>query len=126
VIQGSRGKNISAVLKTSLYEILSDVSEQSGGNNSGPNPHELLEAALAACTIITIQMYANRKLWKLESTDALVKIVWEEKGLTKIDRQLTFKGDLTDEQKARLREIADKCPLHNILEGKIEIQTTVT
>lgn len=126
MIQGSRGKNISAVLKTSLYEILSDVSEQSGGNNSGPNPHELLEAALAACTIITIQMYANRKLWKLESTDALVKIVWEEKGLTKIDRQLTFKGDLTDEQKARLREIADKCPLHNILEGKIEIQTTVT
>ncbi len=126
MIQGSRGKNISAVLKTSLYEILSDVSEQNGGNNSGPNPHEILEAALAACTIITVQMYANRKLWKLDSTNALVKIVWEEKGLTKIDRQLTFKGDLTDEQKARLREIADKCPIHNVLEGKVEIQTTVT
>ena len=74
MITGSRTENLAAQLVARHFSILSGVSEKLGGNDEGPDPHELLEAALAGCTIITIQMYANRKGMKLDSTDVKIKI----------------------------------------------------
>lgn len=120
MITGSRKNNLGASLRTQTYEIVSGVLPDLGGDDEGPNPHELLEAALAACTIITVQMYANRKKMDLQSTEAIVKIIKEEPGQTEISRELTFVGNLTEEEKKRLHEIADKCPVHKILSGPVK------
>lgn len=101
------------------------MPEKLGGHDEGLDPHELLEAALAGCTILTAQLYANRKGMKLESTDVTVKVVAESKTSSVISREVSFRGDLSEEDKARLTEIVNKCPIHNLLESQIKIETTV-
>lgn len=101
----------------------SSLPENLGGSGEGPDPHELLEAALTACTILTVQLYAQRKKWKLESTDVTVKITAEGPAGTSISRELSFRGELDEGQRARLLEIAEKCPIHRLLTGKVEITT---
>ncbi len=105
------------------FSVVSGVLEDSGGQDEGPDPHELLESALAGCTIITVQMYALRKGWPLESTNVKIKIESETKEATTISREVSFVGSLSDEQKERLLEISNKCPIHNLLESKVTIQT---
>jgi putative redox protein len=121
MITAKRKDNLSAEIIAGNYRIISDVREALGGRDEGPDPHEYLQAALAACTIITVQMYANRKQWKLESTDVKINIVSETKEGTQITREVSFKGDLTQEQILRLQEISTHCPIHHLLEGKVEI-----
>ena len=123
MITGTRKENLAALIKINDHELVSGVSEKLGGNNEGPTPHELLESALAACTIITVQMYANRKQWNLKSTNVAVKIISEDKTGTVIQRDVSFEGDLTSEQKQSLLDIANKCPVHKLLSGPIEIKT---
>jgi putative redox protein len=96
-----------------------------GGHDSGFNPHELLEGALAACTIITGQMYADRKGYKLDSIDVTVKVI-SEGPESKIDCEVHYRGDLSDDEKKRLTEIINKCPIHKLLESHIQIQMTTT
>lgn len=124
MITGKRKENLAADLVVRSHHVIAGLSEKNGGQDEGPNPHELLEMALAACSILTAQMYANRKGIKLTNTNAVVKILSEGEE-TKISREVSFEGDLTEAEKKRLTEIIEKCPIHNLLESKVTIETTV-
>ena len=104
--------------------IVSDEPESSGGKDLGFSPKELLAASLASCTGITLRMYANRKGWDL--TDIKVEITFDTDSVDnkfKIIRNIILSGSLDDRQKARLLNIADKCPIHKIITNPIEITT---
>ena len=121
MVVGQRTGNLGAVIRAGHFEVISGVLPAKGGDDEGPDPHELLETALAACTIITVQMYANRKQWPLSSVHCSIKIDKEGPEGTFITREISFEGDLTDEQRARLFDISEKCPIHKLLTGKVEI-----
>ncbi len=124
MITGVRKENLVAEMGVRSHKIISGLVEKLGGQDEGLNPHELLEASLAACTILTAQMYANKKGIKLESTEVKVKII-AEGAESVITREISFKGDLKDEEKRRLSEILAKCPIHNLLESHIVIKDVV-
>ena len=123
MIQGHRKENLVAEISAGKHRLLSGMSEELGGHDEGLNPHEILEAALAACTIITLQMYANRKQWNLISADVTVNIDSESNQESCISRKIRFQGDLTEEQRKSLIAIANKCPIHKILSSNITIKT---
>lgn len=122
MITARRNEKITALTQIRDHQILSGVSKAQGGNDEGPTPHELLEAALASCTIITLQMYADRKLWNLESTEVNIRIDFEGEN-SQLTREIKLIGDLSEEQRTRLIDIANKCPIHRLLESKIKIET---
>lgn len=124
MILGHRKKDLTAELTVRTHSILSGLVEKLGGHDEGMNPHEILEAALAACTILTAQMYANRRGLKLESTEAIVKIETEGEK-SSISRSVKFSGELTEEEKAKLLEIVGKCPIHKLLESEITVSTNL-
>ena len=104
------------------HQVLSDAPEALGGENSGPEPHDLLAAALAACTALTVTMYARRKGMALE--DVRVRIEHGQMdGAYELQRHIDFVGALSVDDKARLLDIANKCPVHRTLSGTIRIQT---
>jgi putative redox protein len=121
MVTGKKSGNLVAEITARTHQILSAVSQESGGEDEGPNPHELLEAALAACTIITVQMYALRKGIKLETVDAAVDVL-SEGAESRIGIELHLQGEFTEEQKARIFEIAGHCPVHKLLESHITIE----
>lgn len=107
---------------TRSHEVRADTNEQNGGQDQAMNPHELLESALAACTSITVKMYAKRKGMKL--SDVEVQVHTESEGKESvISRKINLIGDLSEEEKTRLLEIADKCPIHKLLTSQISIKT---
>ncbi|MDQ2089078.1 bifunctional alpha/beta hydrolase/OsmC family protein [Marimonas arenosa] len=117
-----------------FHHALADEPEAYGGTNRGMSPYGFVSAGLGACTSMTIRMYARRKGWPLDhvSVDvshAKVHAQDAEAGSRdKIDefrREITLTGPLTDEQRARLLEIADKCPVHRTLERSSEIVTVL-
>lgn len=121
-------------LKSGNHDFIADEPLSFGGNNFGPSPYAYLSAALAACTSMTIQMYARRKKWDLETVETHVnhsKTHAEdcehcENKTAKIDtfeREIIITGNLDDKQKGRILEIADKCPVHKTLEEKVKIVT---
>ncbi|NJB85967.1 putative redox protein [Lewinella marina] len=118
------------------HQLTADEPEKVGGNDFGPGPYELVSAGLGACTAMTIQMYARRKKWVVEEVevhlnhkkDYATDLVESDTKPTKIDhfeRVISLKGNLTDEQKARLLEIADRCPVHRTLHETVEITTVL-
>lgn len=115
------------------HSVLLDEPEDAGGDDRGPNPYELLLGALGACTAMTLRLYAERKGWPLD--DVVVELDHhqshredcedcdeEERRLTTIQRTIRLTGELDDEQRDRLLEIARRCPVHRTLEGKVEIE----
>lgn len=124
MITGKKINKLAVDMNIRNHALISGLTENLGGSDEGPNPHELLEAALAACTILTVQMYADKKGIKLESTQALVKIL-SEGSETRILRELNFKGDLSKEEINKLTEIAEKCPIHRLLQSQVIIDTKV-
>ncbi|WP_271424655.1 bifunctional alpha/beta hydrolase/OsmC family protein [Aequorivita sinensis] len=121
-------------LKVGDHYLIADEPKSFGGNNFGPSPYEFLSAGLAACTVMTIQMYARRKNWNVGNVSVHIDYSKEhaidcqecEKDSSKIDtfkREIKLVGNLTDEQKAKLMQIADKCPVHKTLHSKTQIIT---
>lgn len=97
-----------------------------GGGDTAPNPMQLLCGALAACTAITVQMYAQRKQWPLDGIEVTVTKNPRgapQDGATELDRQVRLRGNLDAEQRQRLLDIANKCPTHKLLTGAIRIDT---
>ena len=91
---------------------LADEPVEAGGLGSGPNPYDLLNAALGACKTMTIRLYANRKNWPLEHVDVAVRHRRQDlnaKDVFEVD--VTLKGALDETQRAKLMEIADRCPV---------------
>jgi putative redox protein len=107
------------------HTLLADVVEVDGGDNLGPDPHELLDSALGACTALTLKLYAARKQWPLENADVVITHE-ETPGHYRLIRRITLIGpDLSSEQRERLMEIANKCPIHKVLTGEIRIYTSL-
>lgn len=106
------------------HALIADEPEHLGGTNMGSTPDEYLCAALGACTAATLRMFADRKQWPLEGVAVDVSFTREHTfSETKIIRKISLLGDLTDEQKARLLDIANKCPVHKTLSHPIVIET---
>ncbi|MBU3625394.1 OsmC family protein [Polynucleobacter sp. JS-Safj-400b-B2] len=101
---------------------LADAEVSKGGSGTGPSPHEYLGAALAACTSMTLKMYAGRKEMKLENAIVTVDIERAD-DIETFSREIQLQGSLSVEEKERLMEIADKCPIHKALAGQIQIKT---
>jgi putative redox protein len=115
------------VLKSATNEIIADEPTALGGTDQGFSPDELLASALAACTAITLRMYADRKLYALDRIDVSVSVHWDKQERRSVLRKtLSFEGNLRQEEIDRLREIADKCPTHVLLTHPIQIETELS
>ena len=109
-------------LTTGDLHYVSDAEVSKGGNGTGPSPHEFLGAALAACTSMTLKMYSERKSIQLQN--AIVTVDIERHDDVEIfTRHIELVGDLDEEQRARMLEIAQRCPIHKALAGEIQIKT---
>ncbi len=104
------------------FELTADEPLDLGGKDAGATPVELVLAGLGSCKAITLQMYAERKGWNLESISVDVNHQQVNRQY-QISVSLHLMGNLTDEQKQRLLEIADKCPVHKLLQASAEIET---
>ena len=111
-----------------------DEPNENGGKDAGPDPYELLLAALGACAGITVQMYADRKQWPLEGVHVVLsyaKVPAEDRAHSdtkmrmagRIEMGISFDGDLSEDQQRRMLEIAGKCPIHRLLTSPVSIQT---
>jgi putative redox protein len=110
------------VIEIGPHRLLTDVSPEFGGEGSGPEPHDLLAAALAACTTLTVSLYARRKGWQLDEVQVTIRH-GQEGAAYALHRSIRYLGTLTGEEKQRLTDIANKCPVHKTLSGQIQITT---
>jgi putative redox protein len=102
------------------HQVTVDEPVETGGDDAGPDPQELLAVSLASCTAITIEMYAARKGWDVGHVEVDVQYTPAERGCpTKFDLVLRLPDDLPEEQVERLQVIAAKCPVHRTLDGEV-------
>lgn len=123
VTVGWAGGKFSQDIEVAGHRVRSDEEVEKGGEDTGATPHELLLAALGSCTAMTLKVYAERKGWPLRDVHVVLNAANADGGYV-IARQVTLDGDLDAEQRQRLLEIADKCPVHKTLSGSITINTT--
>ena len=108
------------------HELLSDEPEESGGEDAGPSPQELLAASLASCTAITMEMYAKRKGWEIGDVEVAVNYEPAQRGSpTKFQMAMRLPKELPEEQREKLMTIAAKCPVHRTLEGEVMFEESV-
>ncbi|WP_340202573.1 alpha/beta fold hydrolase [Ascidiimonas sp. W6] len=121
-------------MKLGNHTFTSDEPESIGGNNFGPTPYELVSGGLAACTAMTLKMYASFKKWDLKNVEVHTSYNKKhahdcencESSTAKIDtftREIKITGDLDEQQRQKLLEIANKCPVHRTLHSEINIET---
>lgn len=123
-ITGAADFEMTAQIRNHL--IAFDEPLESGGQDKGPSPMEMVCASLAACTVITIKMYLNHKHWATEGISAEVSHTKDDAGKNVFKRSITVRGSFDAEQKSRILAIANKCPVHKVLEAGNTIETTLT
>src|ERR1700719_2590371 len=133
VVRGSAAGFAQEIL-AGPHRMTSDEPTSAGGTDTGPSPYDLLLAALGSCTSMTVGMYARRKGWPLEDgtvnlrhskvhASDCAECETKEGMLDRIERDIHFAGPLTTEQRSKLLEIANKCPVHRTLTSEIVIKT---
>jgi len=133
IVHGST-KGFAQEITVGRHRLLADEPRALRGTDTGPNPYDFLVSALGACTSMTVSLYARRKQWPLESVTVRLwhsKIYAEDCAecetkvgmLDRIELEVELHGDLSGEQRARLLEIANKCPVHKTLTTEIDILT---
>jgi putative redox protein len=126
--------NYAQKVSVGAHVLLADEPAHSGGSDTGPNPQEYLMAALGACASITAQMYAEKKQWNLQSVH--IDVTYEQVpaadhtasgaaiGMADhFEMAISLVGDLTEEQRNRLFEVANRCPTHRVLTSGATIQS---
>jgi putative redox protein len=119
---------------TGPHLLHADEPADAGGRNSGPTPYQLLSAALGACTTMTIRLYAAHKKWPLEHASVTVRhdkihaadcadCETREGKIDIFEREIRLTGTLDDEQRRRILEIADKCPVHRTLHSEVRVNS---
>jgi len=134
VVSETRRSRLEQEINIGRHRLLADEPVSVGGLDSGPGPYDLLLAGLGACTSMTLRLYAERKSLPLDRVTVRLShskvhaadcetCETKEGMLDRIERAITLEGELDDEQRERLLEIADKCPVHRTLTSEIEIKT---
>ena len=136
VVVNSEREGLVQTIRIGQHRLQSDEPAD-WGNDGGPNPYELLLAALGSCTSMTLRMYADRKQWPLQGVQVRLghsRIHAEdcatcdtrEGMLDQIDCEISLIGDLSESQRQRLMEIANHCPVHRTLLGEIQIRMSLS
>lgn len=126
LVQETGAGRFQVQVKAGGQTFLADEPIGVGGAGGGPNPYELLAAGLGACTTMTVRLYAERKAWPLKHVQ--VRVLHVRAALAERDRfarEISLEGDLDDDQRRRLLEIADRCPVHLTLERGADVVTTL-
>jgi uncharacterized OsmC-like protein len=130
------GKGLRQEIVVRGKRVVADEPLEAGGTDEGPNPYELLLGALGSCTAMTILLYARRKRWPVEHVRVELdhsrvhvrdceECDEQDMKLDYFRKRVTLRGPLTEEQRARLAEIAQRCPVHRTLTGTIRIEDEV-
>jgi uncharacterized OsmC-like protein len=133
IVRGSAA-GFAQEIRAGSHELFADEPIESGGTDTGLSPYDLLLAALGSCTSMTIGLYARRKKWPLQE---VIVSLWHSKihaadcaecetregKIDRIEREIELIGSLNSEQRTKLIEIADKCPVHRTLASEINIRT---
>ena len=134
VVEESLTGKYSQAMRSGRHELFADEPESAGGNDTGPNPYEYLLLGLGACTSMTLRMYAelkqlplrrvrvrlsHRKVHAQDCSDCETR----EGKIDEITREITLEGELNDEQRQRLLEIANRCPVHRTLTSEIKVRS---
>jgi putative redox protein len=113
------------VVEVGPHRLVADERVESGGEDTGPEPHDFLLVALGCCTSMTVKMYADRKGWPLREVE--VELSQKKEGEVHVmARRIRLVGDLSEEQRGKILEIANKCPVHRTLMGEIRIDSVLT
>jgi putative redox protein len=134
VIVRGNASGFAQEIQIGSHGLSADEPVSAGGTETGPSPYDLLLAALGSCTSMTISLYARRKSWLLEEVTVLLshskiyaadcaECETREGKIDRIEREIKLTGQLTAEQRSKLMEIADKCPVHRTLTSEINIRT---
>ena len=134
VIVRGQATGFAQQVEAGRHRLAADEPAEAGGRDTGPSPYDLLLAALGSCTSMTVAMYARRKQWPLEGVtvrlqharihaEDCAECETKEGMLDRIEREISLTGPLTPEQRERLLEIANRCPVHRTLVSEIDIRT---
>jgi putative redox protein len=116
----TRSGSLRQAIRIRDHQLTIDEPTDKGGGDQGPSPQEILAASLAACTAITMEMYAKRKGWDVGDVEVCCDYTPAERGCpTRFNLVMRFPDSMSDEQVERLRVIAAKCPVHRTLEGEV-------
>ena len=134
LVEDSEAGPFAETVHSGAHVLLADEPVANGGNDTGPDPYAYLIAALGACTAMTLRVYARQKKWPLQKVKVQLKHAkiyatdcaaceTKEGKIDRIERLIELEGPLSDEQRTRLLQIADHCPVHRTLTSEVSIVT---